>query len=71
MSTRCGHSDGKLVMLDAAETLDYLRVPSGNRLEKLKGDRVGQQSIRINRWWRICPGLREVSYRGAGRSSTR
>jgi toxin HigB-1 len=44
----------KLVMLDAAKTLDDLRVPPGNRLEKLRGDRAGQYSIRINRQWRIC-----------------
>lgn len=44
----------KLVMLDAAETLDDLRVPPGNRLEALKGDRVGQHSIRTNQQWRIC-----------------
>ena len=41
-------------MLDAATTLDDLRVPPANRLEKLKGDRAGQHSIRINRQWRIC-----------------
>jgi proteic killer suppression protein len=41
-------------MLDAAETLADLRVPPGNRLEKLAGDRTGQHSIRINRQWRIC-----------------
>lgn len=41
-------------MLDAAETLADLRVPPGNRLEKLVGDRVGQHSIRINQQWRIC-----------------
>lgn len=41
-------------MLDAAETLADLRVPPGNRLEKLTGDRVGQHSIRINQQWRIC-----------------
>ena len=41
-------------MLDAAETLDDLRVPPGNRLEALRGDRVGQHSIRINQQWRIC-----------------
>jgi toxin HigB-1 len=40
--------------LDAAETLDFLRVPPGNRLEALKGDRAGQYSIRINDQWRIC-----------------
>ena len=44
----------KLAMLDAAETLRDLRVPPGNRLEKLAGDRQGQYSIRINRQWRIC-----------------
>ena len=44
----------KLVAVNAAETLDDLRVPPGNRLEKLKGDRVGQHSIRINDQWRIC-----------------
>ena len=41
-------------MLDAAEVLADLRVPPGNRLEKLTGDRAGQCSIRINRQWRIC-----------------
>ena len=41
-------------MLDAAESLDDLRVPPGNRLEKLKGDRDGQHSIRVNDQWRIC-----------------
>ena len=44
----------KLVILDAAELLDDLRVPPGNRLEKLKGDRKGQYSIRITDQWRIC-----------------
>jgi proteic killer suppression protein len=44
----------KLAMLDAAEILADLRVPPGNRLEKLSGDRGGQHSIRINRQWRIC-----------------
>ena len=41
-------------MLDAAESLNDLRVPPGNRLEKLSGDRPGQHSIRINDQWRIC-----------------
>lgn len=41
-------------MIDAAETLQDLRVPPGNRLEKLTGDREGQYSIRINDQWRIC-----------------
>lgn len=44
----------KLLILDAAETLQDLRVPPGNRLEKLKGNRSGQHSIRINDQWRIC-----------------
>ena len=44
----------KLRMLDAATRLDDLRVPPGNRLERLKGDRSGQHSIRINEQWRIC-----------------
>jgi len=44
----------KLVMLDAAEELVDLRVPPGNRLEKLTGDRAGQHSIRVNDQWRIC-----------------
>jgi proteic killer suppression protein len=44
----------KLLMLDAARHLDDLRVPPGNRLEALKGRRVGQYSIRINDQWRIC-----------------
>lgn len=43
----------KLAMLDAAELLEDLRVPPGNRLEALKGDRAGQHSIRINQQWRI------------------
>ncbi|MEI7847630.1 MAG: type II toxin-antitoxin system RelE/ParE family toxin [Chloroflexota bacterium] len=44
----------KLEILDAAEVLQDLRVPPGNRLEKLSGDREGQHSIRINDQWRIC-----------------
>ena len=44
----------KLLILDAAETLVDLRVPPGNRLEKLVGDRAGQYSIRINDQWRVC-----------------
>jgi toxin HigB-1 len=44
----------KLRMLDAATTIEDLRIPPANRLEKLKGDRAGQHSIRINRQWRIC-----------------
>lgn len=44
----------KLVQLDAATRLDDLRVPPGNRLEKLTGDRAGQYSIRVNDQWRVC-----------------
>lgn len=44
----------KLLVLDAAESLDDLRVPPGNRLERLTGDREGQYSIRVNEQWRIC-----------------
>ena len=44
----------RLDMLDAAHILDDLRVPPGNRLEAMHGDRAGQHSIRINRQWRIC-----------------
>lgn len=44
----------KLSLLDAAKTIEDLRVPPGNRLESLKGDRTGQMSIRINNRWRIC-----------------
>jgi proteic killer suppression protein len=40
--------------LDAAKTLDFLRSPPGNRLEALKGDRVGQYSIRVNDQFRVC-----------------
>ena len=44
----------KLLILDAAEALGDLRVPPGNRLEKLRGERTGEYSIRINQQWRIC-----------------
>ncbi|HDH03310.1 MAG TPA: hypothetical protein ENH15_03595 [Actinobacteria bacterium] len=44
----------KLLLLDAAENLNDLRTPPGNRLEKLKGNRKGQHSLRINQPWRIC-----------------
>lgn len=47
-------SQRKLAMLNAAHSLDDLRVPPGNRLEALAGDRAGQHSIRINDQWRIC-----------------
>ena len=44
----------KLEMIDAAQNLQDLKVPPGNRLEALKGDRKGQHSIRINDQWRVC-----------------
>ena len=44
----------KLLLLDGAASLDDLRVPPANRLERLKGDRAGQYSIRINDRWRVC-----------------
>jgi proteic killer suppression protein len=44
----------KLRMLNNSKTLDDLRIPPANRLEKLKGNREGQWSIRINDQWRIC-----------------
>ncbi|HRQ24235.1 MAG TPA: type II toxin-antitoxin system RelE/ParE family toxin [Anaerolineales bacterium] len=44
----------KLEILDAADRLEDLKIPPGNRLEKLSGDREGQHSIRVNRQWRIC-----------------
>ena len=47
-------AERKLTMLDNASDLKDLLSPAGNRLEKLKGDRAGQYSIRINDQWRIC-----------------
>lgn len=44
----------KLLLIDAAETLEDLRSPPGNRLERLSGGRKGQYSIRVNEQWRIC-----------------
>lgn len=44
----------KLVLLHSVESLQDLRTPPGNRLERLSGDREGQHSIRINERWRIC-----------------
>jgi toxin HigB-1 len=44
----------RLIYLDDAEDIQDLLAPPGNRLEKLKGDRAGQHSIRINDQWRIC-----------------
>lgn len=47
-------AERKLLRIDAAVSLDDLRVPPGNRLEALSGDREGQHSIRVNDQWRIC-----------------
>jgi len=44
----------KLAQIDSAARLDDLNAPPGNRLEQLKGDRLGQYSIRVNDQWRIC-----------------
>lgn len=44
----------KLAQLDAAETLEFLRAPPGNRLEALRGDRAGRHSMRINDQYRLC-----------------
>jgi toxin HigB-1 len=44
----------KLDLIDSAASLAFLRVPPGNRLEALAGDRAGQHSIRVNDEWRIC-----------------
>jgi proteic killer suppression protein len=49
----------KLLMIDAAGSISDLRIPPGNRLEKMAGDRQGQYSIRINEQWRICFNWRE------------
>ncbi|MEM9472082.1 MAG: type II toxin-antitoxin system RelE/ParE family toxin [Pseudomonadota bacterium] len=47
-------SRAMLTALNAAAELEDLRFPPGNHLEKLRGDRAGQHSVRINRQWRIC-----------------
>ena len=47
-------AERKLSQLEAAQTLEFLKAPPGNRLEALKGDRKGRYSIRINDQWRIC-----------------
>jgi len=48
------HARTKLLIIEAATRLDDLRIPPGNRLEALKGERQGQYSIRINKQWRVC-----------------
>ena len=52
-------AQAKLMMLNNARDLNDLRVPPGNRLEALSGDRKGQYSIRINDRWRICSSWRQ------------
>jgi proteic killer suppression protein len=49
----------KLLLIDGAERLDDLRIPPGNRLEKLSGDLIGKYSIRINDQWRIIFSWKE------------
>jgi proteic killer suppression protein len=44
----------KLLQIQAASVLNSLRIPPGNKLEALKGDRAGQHSVRVNAQWRIC-----------------
>ena len=51
----------KLAILNAAVTLDNLKVPPGNQLEALRGSRAGQHSIRVNDQYRVCFVLREGS----------
>jgi toxin HigB-1 len=58
-SPPAGVTRRKLAMLDAAGNLDDLKVPPGNRLEKLKGSRQGEYSIRINDQYRICFSWRD------------
>jgi proteic killer suppression protein len=50
----------KLLLLDAAASLNDLNAPPGNRLEKLAGERAGQYSIRVNDQWRVCFVWRET-----------
>ena len=50
----CRKALRKLLILDASERLGDLRVPPGNQLEKLSGQRQGQYSVRVNEQWRIC-----------------
>ena len=52
----------KLIMIDNAETLEDLKVPPANRLEALKGERVGQHSVRINDQFRICFVFKEGDF---------
>jgi toxin HigB-1 len=50
----CSIAERKLAQLDAAQTLEFLKSPPGNKLEALKRDRKGQYSIRINDQWHVC-----------------
>lgn len=52
-------AEKRLRLLDAADTLEAVRMLPSNRLDALKGDRKGQYSIRINRQWRVCFEWRE------------
>jgi len=47
-------AERKLMLLDSAATLDFLKSPPGNRLEKLAGNRKGRWRIRVNDQWRLC-----------------
>lgn len=49
-----GRARSKLDRINYAGSINDLRVPPGNRLERLRGDREGQHSIRVSRGWRIC-----------------
>lgn len=49
----------KLQQINAATSLDFLRIPPGNRLEKMAGNRLGQWSVRINEQWRVCFRFRD------------
>jgi proteic killer suppression protein len=60
-----GMARRKLKIIDAAPSIESLRVPPGNRLEALRGDRKGQWSIRINGQWRICFSWSDGNARGA------
>lgn len=53
-SSICRTAVRKLVQIDSVTRLDELNAPPGNRLEELKGDRLGRHSIRVNDQWRIC-----------------
>ena len=56
-----GRARARLLAVDAAREFDDLRVPPGNRLEALHGERRGQHSIRVNDQWRICFEWRETA----------